>query len=318
MKRIEDLTENEVIHCPTEQEAIALCKMMHEKGMKWRDGESYEKNTKWEYQKQETCYRPADGTRRDKGYFESISTTIHPASLFLPPHVYQGVPVYFAVKRDDSKEWGEYIEWLKRAFGSEWGGDTYKYYGYDGNSSFGGTWASSSSKSFENNPIVFESPKEFMDLLNKNTMKTDNRFPLSLSFEHATDIINIACSTWREKLAKLWATDIVLMRNIEISEDFYKEMRKACTAEQHKLFDDIFGKDVEDKNAFVQKFRRPFLNKISEQLFGGPDVFQIGEAAADNIDRLDLRGKSFYVHSNYEAILHKLESGASLIEIKKK
>jgi hypothetical protein len=108
------------------------------------------------------------------------------------------------------------------------------------------------------------------------------------------------------------------MRNIEISEDFYKEMRKACTAEQHKLFDDIFGKDVEDKNAFVQKFRRTFLNKISEQLFGGPDVFQIGDAATDNIDRLDLRGKSFYVHSNYEAILHKLESGASLIEIKKK
>jgi hypothetical protein len=149
-------------------------------------------------------------------------------------------------------------------------------------------------------------------------MNKDNRFPFLLSTDNAQKIISIACSSWKEKLADRWAKTIVLDGTIEITEDFYKEMRKACTAEQHKLFDEIFGKDVKDKNAFVQKFRRSFLNEISEQLFGGPDDFQIGEAAADNIDRLDLRGKSFYVRSNYEVILHKLERGGSLIEITEK
>jgi hypothetical protein len=318
MRKIEDLTDNEVIHCPTEQEAIALCKMMHELDFKWESGRKYIDHNYWSDYKERTCYNPKNRTFTNKEFYLNECKTIYPASDFLPPHVYQGVPVYFAVKKDYSEEWNKYIGWLSRTFGSEWAGDSYKYYGYDENSSFGGTWGCSSLKSFENNPIVFESPKQFMDLLNKNTMKTNTRFPLSLSFEHATDIINIACSTWREKLAKLWATDIILKRNLIISETFYKEMRSACTAEQHKLFDEIFGKDVEDKNAFVQKFRKSFLNEISEQLFGGPDVFQIGDAAADNINRLDLRGKSFYVGSSYEVILHKLKSGASLIEITKK
>jgi hypothetical protein len=318
MKRIEDLTVNEVIHCPTEQEAIALCKMMHEKGMKWADGKNYIKNTEWEYHKQETCYRPADGTRSRKGFFEERGDTIHPASLFLPPHVYQGVPVYFAVKRDDSKEWGEYIGWLNETFGSNWGGHHYEYYGYDGTEACGGTYSVVSLTKFKNNPTAFESPKEFMDLLNKNTMKTDNRFPLSLSFEHATDIINIACFTWREKLAKLWATDIILKRNLIISETFYKEMRGACTAEQHKLFDEIFGKDVEDKNAFVNVFDIKTLDDVSTMLFGKRSVLQIAQGAAELINKEDLVGRSLFISNDYETIVHKEKYGGTIIEIKKK
>lgn len=58
----------------------------------------------------------------------------------------------------------------------------------------------------------------------------------------AQDIINIACNTWKPKLANEWAKSIVLNEDIEVSDSFYKEMRKACTIDQHKLFDEIFGK----------------------------------------------------------------------------
>jgi hypothetical protein len=60
---------------------------------------------------------------------------------------------------------------------------------------------------------------------------------------NATRIINIACSKWKPKLAEKWATNIVLNKNTEISEEFYQEMRKACTTEQNELFDEIFGSD---------------------------------------------------------------------------
>jgi hypothetical protein len=50
-----------------------------------------------------------------------------------------------------------------------------------------------------------------------------------LSPANAQRIIDAACYSWREKLAVLWAKNIVLEKDIEISEDFYKEMRKACT-----------------------------------------------------------------------------------------
>ena len=71
-------------------------------------------------------------------------------------------------------------------------------------------------------------------------IKMKNRI---LTPENATKIINIACSTWKPKLAEKWATNIVLNKNTEISELFYIEMRNACTAEQNILFNEIFGKD---------------------------------------------------------------------------
>ena len=75
--------------------------------------------------------------------------------------------------------------------------------------------------------------------LNKE-IKMKNRI---LTPQNATRIINIACSTWKPKLAEKWATNIVLNKDTEVSEEFYNEMRKACTADQNTLFDEIFGKD---------------------------------------------------------------------------
>jgi hypothetical protein len=90
------------------------------------------------------------------------------------------------------------------------------------------------------NYIIVE--RENVDLVNstegKNQMK--NRI---LTPANAQRIISVACSAWKSKLAEKWATNIVLNKDTEISEEFYQEMRTACTAEQNEIFDEIFGKD---------------------------------------------------------------------------
>jgi hypothetical protein len=57
-------------------------------------------------------------------------------------------------------------------------------------------------------------------------------------------IIDVACATWKDKLASKFANNIVLKLDTFISQLFYQEMRSACTEQQHKLFDEIFGPDM--------------------------------------------------------------------------
>lgn len=82
-------------------------------------------------------------------------------------------------------------------------------------------------------------------LANKNkkpeeTMKT-------ITYANAQRIVDIACTGWKETLFEMWGKKIVLKQDIEITEDKYQEMRKACTVRQHEIFDEIFGKDVKFK-----------------------------------------------------------------------
>jgi len=65
----------------------------------------------------------------------------------------------------------------------------------------------------------------------------------TITYQQAQEIIDIACSTWKDTLFEKWGKDIILKRSIEISQEFYDQMRKACTTPQHKLFDEIFDKD---------------------------------------------------------------------------
>ena len=44
------------VHCKTEEEAVDFCKQMHEHRMKWCNGESYLKNTNYEFCEEEICY----------------------------------------------------------------------------------------------------------------------------------------------------------------------------------------------------------------------------------------------------------------------
>lgn len=82
--------------------------------------------------------------------------------------------------------------------------------------------------------ITFE---QFKKLILKETKM------YTITSKQAQSIINIACEVWKGKLASMWSKKIVLGKKVEISEDFYKEMRKACTSDQNKLFDEIFGKE---------------------------------------------------------------------------
>lgn len=81
--------------------------------------------------------------------------------------------------------------------------------------------------------------------------------------EQAQCIINIACETWKEKLATKWSTFIVLNKDVYISKGLYREMRAACTSIQHILFDEIFGEDdnsVDLSNINVEDLRKITCN----------------------------------------------------------
>jgi hypothetical protein len=82
------------------------------------------------------------------------------------------------------------------------------------------------------------STKEAFD--NQNKPETMTR---TIKYSDAQRIVDIACETWTEILFGKWGKDIVLKRDIEITEEDYQKMRKACTEAQHKVFDDIFGED---------------------------------------------------------------------------
>lgn len=76
-----------------------------------------------------------------------------------------------------------------------------------------------------------------------NVVSEDKKFPFFLHLEDAQKIIDCACSEWKKKLLEMWAKRLILNGKVTISKEFYKEMRSSCTKEQHKLFDEIFGKD---------------------------------------------------------------------------
>lgn len=92
--------------------------------------------------------------------------------------------------------------------------------------------------------ITFEQFKKYVLKEENMVEEKDSRFPFTLKPEQAQSIIDIACGTWKDKLAKKWANRIVTKNYIQVDYVFYKVMRNACTTEQHKLFDKIFGKDT--------------------------------------------------------------------------
>lgn len=59
--KVTDLKENECIHCETEEQAKAICKLMHESGLTWMFGDSYLSRNNYDEYKSETCYNPKKG-----------------------------------------------------------------------------------------------------------------------------------------------------------------------------------------------------------------------------------------------------------------
>ncbi len=54
--RFQDYKGKYVMHCKTEDEAIAFCKFMHEDGRKWWTEDSYLDDFKWSENEELTCY----------------------------------------------------------------------------------------------------------------------------------------------------------------------------------------------------------------------------------------------------------------------
>ena len=80
--KVTDLKENEVIHCETEEQAKAICKLMHEAGLTWASGKSYLDVNNYDFCK-ETCYRPKEGSYSDLKYYKRGGYTIYKAKQFL-------------------------------------------------------------------------------------------------------------------------------------------------------------------------------------------------------------------------------------------
>lgn len=102
-------------------------------------------------------------------------------------------------------------------------------------------------------------------LWKEQNQNQDMKKSFTITSEQAQSIINIACNAWKKQLAEKWANNIVLGNKIEISEEFYKEMRVACTAPQNELFDKIFGKD-DDGSVDLSEIDNSLLRSASKSM----------------------------------------------------
>lgn len=92
MRTIESIKDNEVVHCPTEQEAIEFCKLLHEAGKTWVSGGFYINKNLWEEYQENTCYNVTSGTYQYFDYFSNSNYIITNVNQFLMKNTNQKVP----------------------------------------------------------------------------------------------------------------------------------------------------------------------------------------------------------------------------------
>ena len=81
--KVTDLKENECIHCETEEQAKAICKLMHKEGLTWNNGDSYLSENNYDTYKSGTCYFPEDGEYAYLDYAKEENYKIYKAEQFL-------------------------------------------------------------------------------------------------------------------------------------------------------------------------------------------------------------------------------------------
>lgn len=60
--KIKDLKEDDIIHCPTKEEAEKVLEICHYSGMKWKDNIFYTKLNPWDHYKEKTFFAVKEGT----------------------------------------------------------------------------------------------------------------------------------------------------------------------------------------------------------------------------------------------------------------
>jgi hypothetical protein len=155
------------------------------------------------------------------------------------------LPKYFVIKREENKPlWKDYIDWLNKKYNQNNRGGSFEFYGIDGSKVYQGLNHHDDIEDFQNSPalITLEEWNECVNL-KENNMEKKNR---TITAQQAQIIIDIACAEWKEKLIKRYSRQICLKCDSTVTEEQYKEMRSACSKPQHKLFDEIFGKDEKE------------------------------------------------------------------------
>lgn len=242
-KWIKDLGEKEVIHTPTKEIYNKVSNRLHEFGMRWCTGCTYKTKSEYSAYEGDTCLRPSMGEFSSKEFYEGRGYKIYTIDDLLDFEEFV-LPKKWCIKSDgEGGTVGNY-------FNEQLGTDCYDFdYGYLHRYNLKGeniTRKGNYAQSFHGHgirqgytEITFEQFKKYV-LKQEDDMETRDRI---ITAEQAQSIINIACNGWKPKLADRWANSIVLGKEISISEEFYKGMRKACTADQNNHFDNIFGKD---------------------------------------------------------------------------
>jgi hypothetical protein len=86
---IRELGKNDVIHCSTLEEALAICQLMHNSGFKWSSGRTYLEDNKYSDNFGDTCYRPYVGAYTSMGHYKRNDYNVIPASVFLGSNNYE-------------------------------------------------------------------------------------------------------------------------------------------------------------------------------------------------------------------------------------
>lgn len=84
MKRsIDSIKENEAVHCPTKEQSIEFCRLLHNAGESWRFGATYLSNTMWDSHRENTCYNVRNASYSDLEYYKNNRYKITNVSEFL-------------------------------------------------------------------------------------------------------------------------------------------------------------------------------------------------------------------------------------------
>jgi len=178
-------------------------------------------------------------------------------------HTELGLPMYYAIATMQGKApmWKEAMENFNRIHGCNWTFQCYEFVGHDGNAEFlGGTRAVDNLAHFDTTVTVL-TPEEFLNIVNKKQPTTMQK--LTITVEQLLTIHEIACSTWKTKIASYMAR-MDASKNVTFTQQEVDEMFAAATAEQKPVLKDIFG----EKKAVIDWDRIKTGSKVMIRLNG--------------------------------------------------
>lgn len=101
------------------------------------------------------------------------------------------LPKYFVIKSDlNNPLWSKYIEWLNNTYNNAWFGETFEYYGCDGNIKYNGVNGFDKLAYFENNPTLI-TLEQWDSIINK----TNNMNKEIIGYKLLKDLPDVAKGT---------------------------------------------------------------------------------------------------------------------------